>query len=492
MGLPLQPGLDHRGRFGDGDAPLFPPPETLDALGGPDTVARLVDGLYDRIEADTLLRPAFTGDLTRERENQKEFFTAWLGSFQPLFDSESRHELRLAHAHLSISSGLAERWRDHFLASLAEVTIDDAVIRAIAPSITRLALALVNRADEPARGERLRCVFGGAVMDEVRRAIRCDDAEALAALARQYARLLPMHGPELLLLATVRGRAQAAVELLHHGVYVNTPAMLTAAEAKAHGLPRLRLTPLCGALARGRAGMGRLLVEYGAQYDVFTAAFLGDTDALCALLDQAPDLADARDPACDIARITPLLQAVAGGQPHAARLLLERGATLGANSGKLLELAAIQDRAELVDTLLAAGADASQVGPGPWVAFPALAERLVARGADVNRHGGYWIWLSCTGNSGHRENLALVQGFLDCGADVSARWNGRTALHYAARAGFARVVAALLAHGADVNALSDQGRTPLDETERAAPSIPREPVRRLLEAHGARRSPSAT
>ena len=55
-----------------------------------------------------------------------------------------------------------------------------------------------------------------------------------------------------------------------------------------------------------------------------------------------------------------------------------------------------------------------------------------------------------------------------------------TALHYAAKAGFVKTVALLLEHGADPSAVDDNGRTPLDWLARAAKSVDREAVRRLL------------
>ena len=60
--------------------------------------------------------------------------------------------------------------------------------------------------------------------------------------------------------------------------------------------------PCCGsprsaaALANRRGSLMKLLVEHGAQYDIFTAAYVGDLDAVRELLDLAPALADARDP----------------------------------------------------------------------------------------------------------------------------------------------------------------------------------------------------
>ena len=67
--------------------------------------------------------------------------------------------------------------------------------------------------------------------------------------------------------------------------------------------------------------------------------------------------------------------------------------------------------------------------------------------------------------------------FEKIGADVQARYKGRTALHCAAKAGFVHVVEALIEHRADVNALDERGQTPLDEVENSAPSIDKAPVR---------------
>src|SRR5207249_9480680 len=142
----------------------------------------------------------------------------------------------------------------------------------------------------------------------------------------------------------------------------------------------------------------------------------------------------------------------------------------------------------LTDLLLEHGADPTSIGAGVWVLYPAIADKLIARGANVNQEPGAWVGWCCTGNSGHKENAALARAMLRCGADVTASYKGRTALHCAAKAGFVNVVKVLIEYGGDVNALNDRGQTSLDEVEHAGPSIDREPVRCLLIAHGARRS----
>lgn len=492
---PVQVNLDHRGVFGQGNAPLFPPEGMFAVLGGREAVARLVEGLYDRIEADTVLRPAFNADLTNEREKVTLFFEAWLGGPPSYFDAAWRHGLKTAHSRISISHGMAGRWVGHFLDSLGEATEDADVIHRIKPSIVHLAMALVNRANEPVPGERLRQRCSGVEMERLLRLVQRDDAAGIAAEATAHPEALTRferhggQGPLLLLIAVLRGKARAAEELLRQGVDVNAPATLPGSEASLHQLPMLPITSLCGALVKRRDSVAKWLVAQGAQYDIFTASFLGDLDSVRELLDLAPALAEAHDPACDVARITPLLHAVFAGQLEAARLLLERGATVGANSLRLIGTAANAGQEALTNLLLAHGAEPAAIGAGTWVLYPTIAEKLLAQGANVNEEPGAWIGLCCTGNSGHKQNPALALALLRCGADVtSIYYRGRTALHCAAKAGFVQIAEALIAYGGDVNARSERGLTPLDEVETAGQSIDREPMRRLLLSHGAQRS----
>jgi ankyrin repeat protein/truncated hemoglobin YjbI len=487
MPLSVQTRLDHRGGVGMGVAPVLPPAGTFEALGGRLAIASIVDGLYDRIETDNVLRPAFGRDLAREREKVKPFFEAWFGGAQTYFDAEWSPGLTGRHAGISISCGMAGRWVGHFLDALAEAVEEPSMVVQIEPIISRLAMTLVNRSDEPVPGERLR---GSTYCADPRflRHVQHDDAAGIAASAAAQSQVILRQGPRLLLVAAVRGKTRAAEELLRQGVDVNAPALLPGSEATSHGLPMLHITPLCGALAKRRDPVVKLLVEHGAQYDIFTAACVGDLDAVRELLEGAPELADARDPASDVAQITPLMHAVCAGQLEIARLLLQRGATVGVNGVRLVRAAANRGHEALTDLLLEYGADPAAIGAGAWVMYPAIADRLLARGAEVNQEPGAWIGMCCTGNSGHRENAALARSLLRYGADTAARYKGRTALHCAAKAGFVNVVEAVIEHGGEVNALNDRGQTPLDEVEDAGRSIDREPMRCLLIAHGARRS----
>jgi ankyrin repeat protein/truncated hemoglobin YjbI len=493
--LPIQTGLDHRGGLGSGGGSLFPPQGTFEALGGREAVARLVDGLYDRIEVDKVLRPAFNRDLMKERVMLKRFFEAWFGGDPSYFDAEWRQGLQTTHGGVSISRGFANRWLGHFFASFAAAVHDPVIASQVRPYITRLALGLINRTDEPVPGERLRDSRSGeSVGRPFMPALQRDDAAGIAAAAAEHPQVIQSYGPMLLLVASARGKLKAAEALLRQGVDVNAPRILPGSEASTQNLPMLLITPLCGALARRREKIVELLARHGARYDIFTAAFVGDLEGVRGLLDLAPQLAEARDPAGDVSPITPLTHAVWAGQVEVARLLLQRGATVGVNSVRLVRVAANAGDEALTDLLLANGADASAIGAGDWVMHPALASKLLARGANVNYEPGAWIGLCCTGNSGHKENVVLAQTMLRCGADVSAIYKGNTALHCAAKAGFAHVVEALIEYGADVNALNDRGRTALDEVAEAdaGTSIDKGAMRRLLMTHGARQNRHAS
>ena len=118
---------------------------------------------------------------------------------------------------------------------------------------------------------------------------------------------------------------------------------------------------------------------------------------------------------------------------------------------------------------------------------------LSRAGASVDRSGS-WIGLSCTGNQGRKDDPDYVAALLRHGARVTDRRltgqgtdGGRaTALHYAAKAGFVKTVALLVAQGADPTAKDDNGMTPLAWLDRAAKSVDRDAVRRQLRRPRAR------
>jgi ankyrin repeat protein len=145
--------------------------------------------------------------------------------------------------------------------------------------------------------------------------------------------------------------------------------------------------------------------------------------------------------------------AVRGRDPATTLAVAVRhGARAPAHGHQLLRAAADAGQADVVAQLLAIGADATVVTPGRWVLDRACARLLLDAGADVNHaptKWQSWIWISCTGNNGRRDDPGLVEALLDAGADLGARAFGRTALESAQKAGFHRTVQLLVDRGAN-------------------------------------------
>lgn len=115
-----------------------------------------------------------------------------------------------------------------------------------------------------------------------------------------------------------------------------------------------------------------------------------------------------------------------------------------------------------------------------FLGLTALLKALLARGLDVNGHGGYYF--NAVQAAAFRGKRDIVSMLIAKGADINAR-GGRhgTALQAAAYAGEAGIVEMLLAHGADVNARE----SPYGNSLQVAASQGHSDVVKILLARGA-------
>jgi truncated hemoglobin YjbI len=443
-------------------------------------VDRLVDTLYDGLGADPALRAFFAGDRSAERARQKLFFAEWLGG-PSRYSERAWGGLAQRHAELVLTPALAEHWLGHFRRAL-EVAAPESDGPALFAAARALALALVEGAPPPWGTTRVHCLASDHPFTVARELARQGQAAALAELQRRHPGFLerPVHAAALLHAAALAGRLEVVTWLLEGGVSPDLPTCLPVGDVGVAFERIILITPLGAARWRKRAGVVAALQARGARDDVFTASFLGDDASLRRMLEADAALAQAADPALDVVEITAIHHAVAGRRESALAMLLDHAPSVR-GADRALRGAAAAGSLPMVSRLLAAGADARRVGTGRWVLDPALAPVLAAAGATVD---GGWIGASCTGNQGRRDDPEYVRALLDHGARVDDRreGTGATALHHAARAGFLGTIAVLLGRGADPAARDAEGQTPLEWLERAAKSVDRQAVRRLLTA----------
>jgi len=196
-------------------------------------------------------------------------------------------------------------------------------------------------------------------------------------------------------------------------------------------------TPLRAALLAERQKTARLLVQHGAEQDVYCAAGLGNEVVLERLIRSDPECAHRH---LENGR-TPLHFAAANGHVETARMLLAGGAPINA-----------QESSDLYGS-----------GPTPLQraclrGHLAVCRLLVDAGADVNMAGS-------VGPSLHRAvikgDLEMAQSLIRGGANLRAfDRQGQMPLHVATRRGALAMVNLLLDCGADINAESGPNRLP--------------------------------
>ncbi|MGE0491430.1 MAG: truncated hemoglobin [Vulcanimicrobiota bacterium] len=322
---------------------LYPRPQLLAELGGREFVQRWIDGLYDRLEVDPELRPLFRKDLDAERAAQKAFFEQWLGGRSLYGD---RPSLAAVHDHVVITPRAAGVWLKHAGESLKAAGASPQQAMETLMALGPLARGLINSPARAQPGQRVAELKAGLTAVRSGRPPRGNFRQ------------------EWLVLAAWLGRQSLVEQFLAEGADPNRAARLPGG--------KVCLTPLAAALAAGQAPgpLGELALDF------FSVAYLGDTTALATLLEQAPELLEANDPAEDFRPARALHHALAGGQ--SLDFLLERGASLEPGSAGLLVQALGHRRSALA--LLERGASLTEIEPGPWLLDGEVSQALYRAG----------------------------------------------------------------------------------------------------------------
>src|SRR5215471_6102737 len=330
--------------------------DLLKCIGGHGAVEALIDGLYDRIATDPVLRPHFSRDLAKQRAAQKRFFAEWLDG-ESCYSDGACMPLKHRHDLLPITRAHAEQWLTHFRDALVSAVPAPEQRRAIQDKVSLLAMALVNEGEEPSalrarpHGTCLRYKPAVEALNVTRRG----DVAVLRRLVKGAPSVLGSvpHAARLLQLAVLCGREPVVEFLLDAGVDVNKPSPIGPMERL------IFATPLCAARTKRRTKIEALLLRRGAQEDIFTHAFLGEVDRLREAVGYDPGMAQAIDPATDVLQITPVHHAVAGGRTEALRALLSAMSQTNEplrGAARAIRDAAARENAGMVALLLEHGA----------------------------------------------------------------------------------------------------------------------------------------
>lgn len=193
----------------------------------------------------------------------------------------------------------------------------------------------------------------------------------------------------------------------------------------------------------------------------FEALIQGDRESIEEMLEQEPELMNARDSN----GVSSVLTALYNNHPELVQLLIEDCVQLdifeAAATGEVECLKnLLTSSPELVNAYSVDGFQ--PLGLAIFFGRPTAAKFLLEHGAEVNSPSHNHLQVSPIHSAVASQNVELVRLVLDHGADANALQTGNfTALHGAAQIGSEEMINLLLEHGANPNARTINEQTPL-------------------------------
>lgn len=122
----------------------YQPKNAYEAMGGAETLQRLVEAFYRRVAEDPDLAPIFPADLSEVRTKQYRFLTQFFGG-PPLYSELHGHPmLRARHLRHPITPRRARAWLACMRAAIDEVGIAEPVRSYVIERLTQVAGYMVN------------------------------------------------------------------------------------------------------------------------------------------------------------------------------------------------------------------------------------------------------------------------------------------------------------------------------------------------------------
>ncbi len=308
----------------------------FEKIGGAETINKVVEIFYDRVEKDPYLRPLFPKSLHHGRQMQKLFLEEWLGG-RPLYSNRGREKgaiqggMHGIHYRFVIPVKAAGRWLHHMAFALTEAGVEETDRSGIMEVLAPIAHEMVNDGvDFPQLLKALTLTSNG-------------DLDAIKKLIGETPEIVTQRGTAgrtLLWESARNGHLEITRLLINKGANPNVPG----------GAPLL-LTPYALAVSRGHNNLGSYLMDHGNIMDIFTVCFLGNTDHLRAILTKNSSSANSLQPYEDINPVVPLHYAVHGGNIDVVEILLSSGADAKPHKSELTALARSMNRKDIVSLL---------------------------------------------------------------------------------------------------------------------------------------------
>ncbi|WP_314591213.1 globin [Paenibacillus terrigena] len=116
----------------------------FEALGGEDSVRRLVAAFYPRVQRNALLGPLFPEDIMPVQEKQYMFLSQFFGGPSLYSDQYGHPMMRARHMHFPVTKEHADAWLQCMNEALQEIEIEDSLRNFVLERLSGPAYHFVN------------------------------------------------------------------------------------------------------------------------------------------------------------------------------------------------------------------------------------------------------------------------------------------------------------------------------------------------------------
>ncbi|HWI60529.1 MAG TPA: globin [Symbiobacteriaceae bacterium] len=118
-------------------------------MGGAETIRRLVDAFYPKVQTDPDIGPLFPADITPVMEKQYLFLSQFFGG-PALYNEKHGHPmLRQRHMPFPIDERRARAWLRCMAAALEEISLDEEVREQVFQRLSFTAAHMINTERQP-------------------------------------------------------------------------------------------------------------------------------------------------------------------------------------------------------------------------------------------------------------------------------------------------------------------------------------------------------